>query len=93
MFPQSLISILYSPCKRTRNLKEEVLNSLYNAGLITVGAAGVSLASSKLLRENLGVTRTVQNLVKMAVAVGGGTLLVKAIQKKDWLPAEPFKKA
>ena len=52
-------------------MKEEVLNSLYNAGLITAGAAGVSMASSKLLRENLGVTRTMQNLVKMAVAVGG----------------------
>ena len=72
--------------------KEEVLNGLYNAGLITLGAAGVSLASSKLLKENLGVTRTMQNLVKMAVAVGGGSLLVKVIQKKNWLPSEPFKK-
>ena len=72
--------------------KEEVLNSLYNAGLITVGAAGVSLASSKLLKENLGVTRTMQNMVKMAVAVGGGSLLVKFSQKKDWVPSEPFKK-
>ena len=73
--------------------KEEVLNSLYNAGLITAGAAGVSLASSRLLRENLGVTRTMQNLVKMAVAVGGGSLLVKFAQKKDLVPSEPFKKA
>ena len=72
--------------------KEEVLNGLYNAGLITLGAAGVSLASSKLLKENLGVTRTMQNLVKMAVAVGGGSLLVKFVQKKDWVPSEPFKK-
>ena len=72
--------------------KEDVLNSLYNAGFITVGAAGVSMASSKMLRENLGVTRTMHNLVKMAVAVGGGSLLVKVIQKKDWLPSEPFKK-
>ena len=74
------------------SLTKEVLNGLYNAGLITVGAAGVSLASSKILKENLGVTRTMQNLVKMAVAVGGGSLLVKVIQKKDWLPSEPFKK-
>ena len=73
--------------------KEEVLNSLYNAGLITAGAAGVSMASSKLLKENLGVTRTMQNLVKMAVAVGGGSLLVKFAQKKTWVPAESFKKA
>ena len=74
--------------------KEEVLNSLYNAGLITAGAGAgaVSLASSKMLRENLGVTRTMQNLVKMAVAVGGGSLLVKFAQIKDWVPSEPFKK-
>ena len=72
--------------------KEEVLNSLYNAGLITAGAGVVSLASSKMLRENLGVTRTMQNLVKMAVAVGGASLLVKFAQKKDWMPSEPFKK-
>ena len=73
--------------------KEEVLNGLYNAGLITLGAAGVSLASSKLLKENLGVTRTMQNLVKMSVAVGGGSLLVKFAQKKDWVPSKPFKKS
>ena len=70
--------------------KEEVLNGLYNAGLITLGAAGVSLASSKLLKENLGVTGRMQNLVKMSVAVGGGSLLVKLAQKKDYIPSEPF---
>ena len=63
--------------------KEEVLNGLYNAGLTN---AGVSLASSKLLKENLGETRTMQNLVKMSVAVGGGSLLVKFAQKKDYDP-------
>ena len=73
--------------------KEEVLNGLYNAGLITLGAAGVSLASSKLLKENLGVTRTMQNLFKMAVAFGGGSLIVKLAQKKDYVPSEPFKKS
>ena len=73
--------------------KEEVLNGLYNAGLITLGAAGVSLASSKLLKENLGVTRAMLNLLKMAVAVGGGSLLVKLAQKKDYVPSEPFKKS
>ena len=69
--------------------KEEVLNSLYNAGLITVGAAGVSLASSKMLKENLDVTRTMQNLIKMAVAVGGGSLLVKFAQKLKKIGSHP----
>ena len=31
--------------------KEEVLNSLYNAGLITVGAAGVSMASKQTFKR------------------------------------------
>ena len=71
--------------------KKEVLNGLYNAGLITLGAVGVSMASQKLLKDDLGVTRSVQRVLRLAVAVGGGSLLVKFIQKKDWVPAEPFK--
>ena len=74
--------------------KEKVLNSLYNAGLITVGAAGVSMASSKLLRENLGVTRTVQNLVKMACSRSGWWIVGCKIRTEKRLgPAEPFKKS
>ena len=71
--------------------KGGVLNGLYNAGLITLGAVGVSMASQKLLKDDLGVTRSVQRVLRLAVAVGGGSLLVKFIQKKDWVPAEPFK--
>lgn len=71
--------------------KEEVLNTGYNAGLITLGAAGVSLATQKLLKENLGVTRTAKDLFRMAVAVGLGSLFVKFAQKKEWVPADPFK--
>ena len=71
--------------------KEEVLNVLYNAGLITLGAVGASMASQKLLKDDLGVTRSTQRVLRLAVAVGGGSVLVKFLQKKEYVPAEPFK--
>ena len=71
--------------------KEETLNGLYNAGLITLGAVGISMVSQKLLKDDLGVTRSSQRVLRLAVAVGGGSLLVKFLQKKDYVPAEPFK--
>ena len=72
-------------------MKEEVLNGLYNTGLITLGAVGVSMASQKLLKDDLGVTRSTQRVLRLAVAVGGGSVLVKFLQKKEYVPAEPFK--
>ena len=71
--------------------KEEVLNGLYNAGLITLGAVGVSFASQKLMKDGLGVTRSASNVLRLVVAVDGGSVLVKFAQKKDWVPTEPFK--
>ena len=71
--------------------KEEVLNGLYNAGLITLGAVGVSMASQKLLKDDLGVTRSTQGVLRLAAEVGGGSVLVKFLQKKEYVPAEPFK--
>ena len=71
--------------------KEEVLNGLYKAGLITLGAVGISMASQTLLKDDLGVTRSTQCLLRLAVAVGGGSVLVKFLQKKEYVPAEPFK--
>ena len=71
--------------------KEEVLNGLYNASLITLGAVGVSMASQKILKDDLGVTRSTQRVLRLAAAVGGGSLLVTFLQKKEYVPAEPFK--
>ena len=72
--------------------KTEVLNGIYNAGLITLGAVATSMASKKLVKEDLGVSSSARSILRMAVAVGGGSLLVKLLQKKDYVPAEPFKK-
>ena len=72
--------------------KTEVLNGIYNAGLITLGAVATSMASKKLAKEDLGVSSSSRSILKMAAAVAGGSLLVKFLQKKDYVPAEPFKK-
>ena len=36
--------------------KTEVMNEIYNAGLITLGAVATSVASKKLAKEDLGAT-------------------------------------
>ena len=71
--------------------KEEILDGLYNAGLITLGAVGVSMASQEILKDDLGVTRSSQRTLRLVAAVGGGSLLVKFLQKKEYVSAEPFK--
>ena len=71
--------------------KNEVMNEPYNAGLITLGAVATSMVSRKLTKDDLGVTSSTQRILKLTAAVGGGSLLVKYLQKKDYIPDEPFK--
>ena len=71
--------------------KEEVLNVIYNSGLITLGSVIVSVASLKLFKDSLGVKISLKDVFRSAAAVGGGSLLVKILQKKEYVPAEPFK--
>ena len=73
--------------------KNEVMNELYNAGLITLGAVATSMVSRKLAKDRLGVTTSTQSILKLAAAVGGGSVLVKYLQKKDYIPNGPFKKS
>ena len=71
--------------------KNDLMNELYNAGLITLGAVATSMVSRKLLKNDLGVSSTTQRMLKLAAAVEGGSVLVKYLQKKDYIPDEPFK--
>ena len=57
--------------------KNIVLNTIYNAGLITLGPVGTSMIS--------------KGIFKLAVAVGGGSVLVKYLQKSGYVPEEPWK--
>ena len=63
--------------------KEELMNEVYIAGLITLGAVGVAVTSKKLFRDDFGVPTTAQRVFKLVAAVGGGALLVKFAQKKE----------
>ena len=73
--------------------KNELLKELYNAGLVTLGAVVTWMATKKLMKDDLGVTNSSQRVLNLAAAVGGGAILVKFLQKKDYVPAEPFKKS
>ena len=73
--------------------KNEVMNELYNAGLITLGAVATSMVSRKLMKDGLGVTNSRQSILKLAAAVGGRSVLVKYLQKKEYVPDTPFKKS
>ena len=68
----------------------DIMNELYNAGLITLGATATSMVSKKLTKNGLGVSNSAQGTLKLVAAVGGGALLVKFLQKKDYIPKEPF---
>ena len=71
--------------------RKDVMNTLYNAGLITLGAVATSMASRKLMKDGLEVTGSTQEVMKLAVAVGGGSVMVKYLQKTGYLPEEPWK--
>ena len=64
------------------------MNSAYTAAAVTAGAVGVSYVSKKFLKTPLGVPETVNGAAKLAVAVGLGTLLVKTLQDKNYIPKE-----
>ena len=72
--------------------KNVVMNTIYNAGLITLGAVGTSMISKKLMKYELGVSNSTQGIFKLAVAVGGGSVLVKYLQKSGYVSEEPWKK-
>ena len=71
--------------------KNVVMNTAYNAGLITLGAVGTSIATKKLFRYDTGVSNTSQGILKLGLAVGSGALLVKYAQKTGYVPEEPWK--
>ena len=68
--------------------QKEVMNSVHTAAAVTAGAVGVSYVSKKFLKTLLGVPETVNGAAKLAVAVGLGTLLVKTLQDKEYIPKE-----
>ena len=60
--------------------------------VFTLGAVGVGFASKKIVKDDLEVPTKPMSLVKLAAAIAGGSLIVKMLQKKEFIPVDPFKK-
>ena len=70
--------------------RKDLMNELYDATLITLGAGAVSMVSKRAIGEQLGTPTTMKGTLKLAAAVGAGTVGVKYMQSKKWLPTDPF---
>ena len=68
-----------------------MINTVYDAGLITLGAVGTSMVSKKLVKYDTGVSNSLQGIFKLFLAVGGGSSLVKYAQKMEYFPEDPWK--
>ena len=73
--------------------KDEIVETFYTAGLATLGAVGVGYASRKLTRDGLGIPTTLMPIAKLAFSAAVSSLIVQYLQKKDYLPDNPFKKS
>ena len=62
-------------------MKQELVDAAKDAAMTTAGAVGVGYLSKKVLKEDLGVPLSGMNIVKLAVAIGAGTALVKMLEK------------
>ena len=68
------------------------MNKLYDVTLITMGAVAVSVVLKRVIGEQLGAPNTIKGTLKLAAAVRAGTVGVKYMQSKKWLPTDPFDK-
>ena len=70
--------------------RKDLMNEFYDATLITIGAVAVSMVSKRAIGEQLGTPTTMKETLKLAAAVGAGTVRVKYMQSKKWLPTDPL---
>lgn len=70
--------------------RKELANELYDSLLYTSGAVAISMLSKKILKESMGTPENMKGTLKLAVAVAGGTVLVKYLQARKIIPLDPF---
>jgi len=68
--------------------KDQAMKIAYDAGLTTLGAAGVGFVSKKALKIELGLPKTGEGIAKMVGAVAIGSALVSYMKQKKWIPSE-----
>ena len=62
--------------------KNDVLNELYTAAVLTAGVVGVSYVSKKVAKDSLGIPMTTNGVVKLAVAIGLSVLVSSIFKTK-----------
>ena len=68
------------------------MNQVFDAGLVTLGAVGISMVSKKAMGNSLSVPSTGIGILKMTAAIASGTMLIQYLQKQKLIPDDPFKK-
>ena len=70
----------------------QIMNQVFDAGLITLGAVGISMVSKRALGDSLDVQSSPTGIAKMTAAIATGTMPVHFLQDKKFIPDGPFKK-
>ena len=76
------------------------MNQVFDAGLTTLGAVGISMVSKKAMGDPprrrpsnpWSVPSTGIRILKMRAAIASGTMLIQYLQKQKLIPDDPFKK-
>ena len=70
---------------------KEILNEIYQQSLTLGLAAAVSMVLQKFMKVSLGTPMSLKPILTLAVALGVSASLLKVIEDKFKIPAEPFK--
>lgn len=68
---------------------KDIKKDLYEAALITAGAAAAGFLFRKATGSSLSTPETLKGTLKFGVAVGLGVVGVKFLQMKKWVPVDP----
>jgi hypothetical protein len=66
--------------------KEEVINELYDATLLTTGVVGVSYLVKTVVGKSLCAPMTLKGAAKLAVAVDGSAFAIGYLKDKGYIP-------
>jgi hypothetical protein len=65
---------------------KEVVDSAYNAVLLTAGAVGISFVAKAVAGKSLGTPATPEGAAKLAVALTGSAFVVGYLKSKGYVP-------
>ncbi|CAB4022263.1 Hypothetical predicted protein [Paramuricea clavata] len=66
-------------------------DEICEAVLLTAGAVGISMTSTKLLKESLGTPESAKGMMKLAFSVFLSSIVIDYAKGKKFIPDDPFK--